>query len=66
MKNIIKGQIRIVINCMTYERGGQGVTFPAGLRVLPAGNLGISQEIQPKCLVVPPQIVSEGGKRYVK
>ena len=25
----------------------QGVTFPGGLRALPAGNFGISQEIQP-------------------
>ena len=25
----------------------QGVTLPAGLRVLPTGNLGISQEIEP-------------------
>ena len=30
----------------------QGVIFPAGLQVLPIGNLGISQEIQPKCLSV--------------
>ena len=48
----------------------QGVTFPAGLWVLPAGNLGISQEIQPKCPVVPsknvthrkPQIKRRTGK----
>ena len=37
----------------------QGVTFPAGLRVLPAGNLGISHEIQPMCLVIPSKIVSQ-------
>ena len=42
--------------------GWQGVTFPAGLRVLPAGNLEISQEIQIKCPVVSSKIVSEGKK----
>ena len=26
--------------------GGQGVTLPTGLRILPAGNIRISQEIQ--------------------
>ena len=41
---------------------GQAVTFPMGLRVLPTGNLGISQEIQPKCLSVLSTIMSEGGK----
>jgi hypothetical protein len=35
---------------------GQGVTFPAGLRVLP------SQEIKPKFPVGLSQIVPEGGK----
>jgi hypothetical protein len=44
----------------------QGVTFYALLLVLPAGNLGIPQEIQSKFLVVPSKIVSEGGKGYFK
>ena len=41
---------------------GQGVTFHAGLQILPVGNLGISQKIQPMCPVGPFKIVSEGGK----
>ena len=44
----------------------QGVTFPAGQRVLPAGNLGTSQEIQPKSPVGPSKIVLDGEKRYFK
>ena len=40
----------------------QGVTFPAGLRVLPTGNLRVSQELQPKCPVGLSNIVSEGEK----
>ena len=44
----------------------QGAAFPAGLRVLPTGNLGISQEIQPKLSIVPSTIVSDGGKSTLK
>ena len=42
--------------------GGQGITFPADLRILPAGNVGMSQEILLKCPVVPANIVSKGEK----
>ena len=40
----------------------QGVTIPTGLLVLPAGNFRNSQEIQPKCPVIPSTIMSEEGK----
>ena len=36
-----------------------GVTLHVGLRVLPARNLVISQEIQPKCAIDLSKIVSE-------
>ena len=49
---------------LIYEKYSlsQGVTFRAGLRVIPAGNLGISKEIQPNCPVGLLKIVSEWGK----
>ena len=43
------------------ESFSQGVTFHTGLRLLPAGNLGISQEIKPKCLVGPSIFLSYLG-----
>ena len=40
----------------------QCVTFHAGLRVLPAGTLGISQEIQHMFPMFSPKLCQKGGK----
>jgi hypothetical protein len=40
----------------------QGVTFPVGLLVIPAGNLGISKEIQLNCPNGLTKIMSNGEK----
>ena len=35
-----------------YENDGQGVIFPAGVRVFPAGNLQNPQEILTRTLII--------------